>query len=75
MNQEEYVSPEDCPLCGENNHCGNLSSGKNNKCWCANNDITFPESLLSKVSNVAKNKSCICKACALKHKQDINKST
>jgi hypothetical protein len=70
VNKEEYVSPENCPICGENNHCGNLSSDNESKCWCASNDITFSDSLLKKVSNAAKNISCICKACALKHKQE-----
>jgi hypothetical protein len=58
-----------CPLCGENNACGNLSSNNNSEtCWCMDSAITFPDSLLSQVSDADKNNKCICKACALSHK-------
>ena len=66
MNKEEYVNPENCPLCNKVNDCGNLSNS-DKPCWCMNKDITFAESLLNQVVDAAKNKACICKACALKH--------
>lgn len=71
MDLEESVAAEICPLCGKNNQCGQLCSGDNkDACWCASGELEFPESLLNRVSNAAKNRACICKACALKHMQD-----
>ena len=67
MSNEEYVSPENCPLCNKSNDCGNLSNS-NKPCWCMDEKFTFPESLLNQVEVAAKNKACICKPCALKHK-------
>lgn len=75
LNVKKSSTPSDCPLCGENNFCGNLSANNNGEsCWCADSAITFPDSLLRQVSDVDKNKACICKACALAHKSDRNKS-
>jgi hypothetical protein len=67
---EEYISPENCPLCNKVNQCSNLSNS-NKPCWCTNEGITFPVSLLNQVLELAKNKACICKSCALKHKQGL----
>lgn len=65
-----------CPLCRQNNLCGNLSSSNNAAtCWCVDSSITFPDSLLSQISDADINKACICKACALSHKLEIDKST
>lgn len=62
-----------CPLCGQNNFCANLSaSSKDETCWCMDKSIKFPDSLLSQVSDAEKNKACICKACALSHRLDSN---
>jgi hypothetical protein len=69
LSLEKNTTANQCPLCGENNFCGNLSpSKKGEACWCTNSAITFPDRLLSQVSDVDKNKKCICKACALSHK-------
>lgn len=67
LKQQDYVPPEDCPLCGINNFCGNLSATTNDKCWCADSNVTFSETLLNKVPKNARNKACICKDCALKY--------
>lgn len=68
MSIEKSYLPNRCPLCGENNFCGNLSSSnKDQACWCMDSAITFPDSLLNQVPDVDKNKSCICKACANGH--------
>ncbi|PCM44033.1 cysteine-rich CWC family protein [Marinobacter sp. ANT_B65] len=67
MNKEEYVNPENCPLCNKPNHCGCLANSSK-PCWCMDEEITFPDSLLNQVVDAAKNKACICKPCALKHK-------
>lgn len=75
MNLEKNTTPINCPWCGENNFCGNLLPSDNGEaCWCADSAITFPDGLLSQVSDVDKNKVCLCKACALKHKYDLGKS-
>ena len=71
---EKYITPENCPLCGNNNYCGNLSSSDNKACWCRDNKVQFPGSLLSQVSDADKNKACICKTCALSHNSDLYKS-
>jgi hypothetical protein len=68
LNLENNATQSECPLCGEHNFCGNLSASDNGAiCWCVDSKITFPDRLLSQVSDVDKNKKCICKACALKH--------
>jgi hypothetical protein len=66
---EKNGTPNFCPLCGENNSCGNLSANNQGEdCWCVDSAISFPDSLLSQVSDADKNKACICKTCALRHK-------
>jgi len=71
LSREESIAPENCPLCGNNNYCGNLSSVDNSKaCWCTDIKMTFPDSLLNQVPDPDKNRACICKACALGHKAD-----
>jgi hypothetical protein len=63
-------NPTKCPLCGKPNHCGMTSTeSANPSCWCMNSDITFPDSLLTQVTDQAKNKVCICRECALKHRE------
>lgn len=72
LNLENNATQNDCPLCGENNFCGNVSPSDNGAvCWCVDSKITFPDSLLSQVSDVDKNQKCICKACALKHQLEL----
>ncbi|WP_113955566.1 cysteine-rich CWC family protein [Arenicella xantha] len=75
MQLDVNVSAKTCPLCGNENYCGNLVSGSDGGgCWCTSSDIAFPDSLLNQVPNDAKNKACICKSCALKHKRKIDGS-
>lgn len=70
MNKPTYVLPELCPLCSQKNYCGNLegnnsaSNANKNACWCMKSDMSFSSALLSKVSDAALNKACICEACA-----------
>lgn len=76
LSLEKSGSPSFCPLCGENNLCGNLSPNNNAAdCWCVDSAISFPDSLLKQVSDVAKNNACICKACALSHQLEGDNST
>ncbi|WP_081945604.1 cysteine-rich CWC family protein [Thalassotalea sp. ND16A] len=66
--KEECINPNKCPLCKENNRCLNSScSDSSQNCWCKNPDIKFSESLLKQIPDSARNKACICKACALAH--------
>ena len=68
MSLEKSTTPSRCPLCGDSNFCGNLSPNNNGEaCWCMDSSLTFPDSLLSQVSDADKNKTCICKACAMSH--------
>ena len=77
-----------CPLCNNENACANVDAktvanvnrneeavetpNSNKVCWCMNPEIQFSEGLLAQVPADAKNKSCICQACALAY-QAANK--
>ncbi|PHR81083.1 MAG: hypothetical protein COA59_16475 [Colwellia sp.] len=64
----DKISPTLCPLCNKSNNCGNDSSCDSSlDCWCSDQSIQFSETLLTKIPRTAKNKVCICKACALLH--------
>ncbi|WP_114325798.1 cysteine-rich CWC family protein [Candidatus Colwellia aromaticivorans] len=64
----DNINPSLCPLCNQKNNCGNVSACDSSQgCWCSDQAIQFPESLLDKIPSTAKNKACICKACALIH--------
>jgi len=64
----DSINPTHCPLCNKNNNCGNLPPDDSSlDCWCNDQTIQFPETLLTKTLSTAKNKVCICKACALLH--------
>lgn len=65
----EIINPQLCPICQQDNRCGNLlSCGSDKSCWCSSSEIQFSEKLLNQIPNEVKNKACICKACALAHK-------
>lgn len=67
-NNPENISPNLCPLCHQDNRCGNLSvCDSSTSCWCRSPEIKFSEKLLNKIPNDAKKKACICKACTLAH--------
>lgn len=64
--QEEVCTPDKCPLCGEDNHCGHLdSSDKSQSCWCFNRQLRFPDALLEELSASHLDNACICQACVL----------
>ncbi|MEP1447665.1 MAG: cysteine-rich CWC family protein [Paraglaciecola sp.] len=72
MNTENSAAANLCPLCGENNSCGQLLVDVNNAttdkaCWCMDSAIAFPASLLSKLPEADKQKACICKTCVLRY--------
>ncbi|MGK0443485.1 MAG: hypothetical protein ACJA1U_000410 [Bermanella sp.] len=65
MSEKSAVDPLLCPLCEQQNHCGNLGAGESEKtCWCNNPDIQFPKALLDQVSVDKKGKACVCQQCA-----------
>ncbi len=72
MQDVNTVNPSNCPLCNGDNACFNLSDKDEQACWCKNPDLKFPESLLKKIPEQAKNNACICQACVLAHQKAIN---
>ena len=68
MHKKEDVNPGNCPLCNKPNFCGNVSNSSK-PCWCMEEGVTFPESLLNQAVDTAKNNACICKICAIKHEK------
>ncbi len=55
-----------CPLCQQDNLCAMemaKATGKEpERCWCV--DMAFTPELLAKVPLAAKDKACVCQACA-----------
>jgi hypothetical protein len=49
-----------CPLCGAANDCG-LAAGAST-CWCFT--ATIPAAAIAQVPEAARDRSCICAACA-----------
>jgi hypothetical protein len=58
--------PERCPLCGQPNQCAmeleRITGQKQPPCWCT--QVDFSTDLLARVPQEAKNRACICAACA-----------
>ena len=60
-----------CPLCQQNNACGNLAIADNSQsCWCNNPSIRLPKALLETVPEALRGKACICQTCALSYQSD-----
>ncbi|MGA9174339.1 MAG: cysteine-rich CWC family protein [Thermoactinomyces sp.] len=55
-----------CPICGQDNACGNLSDRPHETCWCT--DEIFPREIFALVPPEQLNKSCICRDCLEKFK-------
>ncbi len=55
-------SPALCPLCGQSNACGQLAGAT--QCWCMT--TTIPAAALDAVPIEARDRACICQACANK---------
>jgi Cysteine-rich CWC len=51
-----------CPLCGNLNACA-IAAGSKDPCWCTN--VHFSEELLASVPPEARDRVCICAACAV----------
>lgn len=64
-----------CPLCGGPNHCGRVEDPSGGKsCWCR--EAVIPASLLKRVPESLRDKSCICPSCvALANREIPNPQT
>jgi hypothetical protein len=56
----EPIRQDVCPLCGGSNACG-LAAGAST-CWCF--AARIPAAVLERVPAGARDRSCICQACA-----------
>lgn len=60
------VDPAVCPLCGQPNRCANevarATGVPQPPCWCT--QVDFSAGLLERVPAAAKDRACICTACA-----------
>ncbi|MBW5446320.1 hypothetical protein GE107_09640 [Cohnella sp. CFH 77786] len=50
-----------CPLCGQDNGCGNEAGKPEGDCWCT--QATFPKEMLQLVPDDLRGKACICQSC------------
>ena len=54
-----------CPLCGDANECQLCTpNAYKGPCWCAR--VEIPEALLAQVPADSRNKTCICRECAMR---------
>lgn len=60
------VNPRLCPLCGQVNLCAmevaRATGVKQPPCWCT--EASFDAALLASIPEQARDKACICAACA-----------
>ncbi|MCR8657501.1 cysteine-rich CWC family protein [Paenibacillus endoradicis] len=54
-----------CPICSNDNKCGNLSSARNTKCWCSKE--MFSKEIFEMIPADQLGKSSICKDCLDKY--------
>lgn len=54
-----------CPICGASNDCA-VARGEGS-CWCFTRSI--PDAVLEKIPPGARERACVCKACAFGHHQ------
>ena len=66
MSAVPLSQPDLCPLCGQPNQCAmeieRATGVRQPPCWCM--EVDFTAELLAKVPQDAKNRACICAACA-----------
>ncbi|HEY8049878.1 MAG TPA: cysteine-rich CWC family protein [Ramlibacter sp.] len=62
--------PDCCPLCGQPNGCAmeleRATGEQQPPCWCTR--VEFSADLLARVPLEAKDRACLCPACALARK-------
>jgi hypothetical protein len=59
------VLPSVCPLCGQPNQCAMEQREGDTApvpCWCTT--AVFSAELLQRIPEAARNKACVCQACA-----------
>ena len=66
MEVESVMSGSKCPICGGDNHCGNVAGMKHGECWC--DRAVFPQEIFDVVPSNGEEKSCICQSCLQKFK-------
>jgi hypothetical protein len=54
------IDPRRCPICGADNHCA-VARGRG-ACWCFTRPI--PDAVLAKIPPEARDRACVCQACA-----------
>ncbi|URN96447.1 MAG: cysteine-rich CWC family protein [Candidatus Pristimantibacillus lignocellulolyticus] len=59
------VTANKCPICSNDNKCGNLANELNEKCWCSKE--YFSKEVLTMIPANQLGKSCICKDCLDKY--------
>ena len=58
------IHPGRCPLCGRANDCQQAScDAYKGLCWCER--VTFPDELLERIPEEARNRACVCRSCVL----------
>jgi len=66
MQVNPAVNPRLCPLCGQVNQCAmeveRATGVKQPPCWCT--ETSFDAALLAGIPAQARDKACICVACA-----------
>lgn len=60
------VDPQRCPLCGQGNRCAQEEARATGlpqpPCWCTR--ATFSAELLARIPAEARQRACVCAACA-----------
>lgn len=56
-----HVDEHRCPRCGQPNACA-LARGDAHECWCTR--VVFAPEALAAIPEAARNRACLCAACA-----------
>ncbi|CAM3548093.1 cysteine-rich CWC family protein [Paenibacillus lupini] len=62
------ISEARCPICKEENNCGNLARLPAGACWCSKE--TFPQAVFERIPPELAGKACVCQACLYKLKHE-----
>ncbi|QMV41188.1 cysteine-rich CWC family protein [Cohnella cholangitidis] len=65
---QQPINAARCPLCGEDNRCGNLAGLPHGACWCSR--IDFPRDILKRIPDERRGKACVCQSCVEKFVSD-----
>lgn len=57
-----------CPICNNDNSCGNIAGKAHGTCWCS--QAFFPEAIFARVPEDQRGQACICQTCLEKFKED-----